>query len=710
MDSLEEQPAPPAGKFVETYKGSSEAFPGRKSFMNAFRDDQYAGERQNNLYFPFASQEEWQFASWLLCSRLSLTAIDSLLVLDILQGIPISFRTRKQLRSRAEALPPGPAWLCEEVKPEAPTKHPVHLFYRQPLECLQALLSNPVLTPHISFMPRKVWTSAARICCIYDEWLTGERAWNAQDALPPSATILGVVLSSDKTNISIMTGNRMAHPILISLANIDTGFIEKTTHICSLLQDWLFHQVLNWVLTPLKTAATVGIMMNDPVGNLRYCYTLLASWIADTPEECLLAATSPKASPVTTATSKDFGNPFRHPSRTSSLTLSAIQTACTEQDPFDYENFLKVIKHLHLNGVIKPCWKGWPLSDPPQFLTPKPLHHFHRMFWDHDVKWCIAVTGSAELDFRFSLLQTPVGYCTFEDGISQLKQVTGHDHHAVQCYIIALEFTDDTLVRVANALQGFHNHKDTIMCAGAQKDSWEIPKLELLQSVVSSIHLSGAVIQWSADPTEHAHVQEIKVLARAGNNQDYYRSQGRHTTIDAIEDDEIFEQAEVEHEPDEDDTSLADHLVVVRSPINYFAIADMLVHGCIPNTLKPYCTLSTTTTAFHLSTKPSLRLSVDEAAAMFNLLDLRAALSEYLYRLQSGMPHLVSGARSRQDHELPFDRLQVWYKIHAQQMHYYATQTPDAPQTMHAMPPSPLYPHGLYDAAIINADPDSNWP
>ncbi|KIK19914.1 hypothetical protein PISMIDRAFT_46206, partial [Pisolithus microcarpus 441] len=349
-------------------------------------------------------------AAQLLCSRLSLTAIDSLL------GIPISFRTRKQLHSHAEALPPGPAWLCEEVKPEAPTKHPVHLFYCQLLECLQALLSNPVLTPHISFVPRKVWTSTARRCHIYDEWLTGEWAWNAQDTLPPSTTILGVILSLDKMNISIMTGNRMAHPILISLANIDMGvcsktslhrylllallpilkFVKKTTSVHSLLQDQLFHQVLNQVLTPLKTAATVGIMMNDPVGNLCYCYTLLASWIVDMPEECLLAATN----------------------------------------PFDYENFLKIIKHLHLNSVIEPCWKGWPLSDPSQFLTPKPLHHFHRMFWDHDIKWCIAVTGSAELDFHFSLLQTPVGYCAFEDGISQLKQVTGHDHCAVQHYII----------------------------------------------------------------------------------------------------------------------------------------------------------------------------------------------------------------------------------------------------------------------------------
>ncbi|KAI6032442.1 hypothetical protein EDC04DRAFT_2605185 [Pisolithus marmoratus] len=113
--------------------------------------------------------------------------------------------------------------------------------------------------------------------------------------------------------------------------------------------------------------------------------------------------------------------------------------------------------------------------------------------------------------------------------------------------------------------------------------------------------------------------------------------------------------------------------------------------------LKLYCTFSTATTAFHLSTKPSLRLSVDEAAIMFNLPDLCTAISEYLYCLENGMPHLVSGVRSQQNHELLFNHLQIWCKVHVQQMRYHAQQTPDALQTL------------LYDATIVNADPDSNW-
>ena len=191
------------------------------------------------------------------------------------------------------------------------------------------------------------------------------------------------------------------------------------------MQDRLTHDVLNKLLSPLRTAATVGVMMSDPVGNLRYCYTPIAAWIADTPEESLIAATSPKASPITVALSKQFGDPFCHPARMAAITLASIQAACTKHSPSNYKAFLKVCRRLGLNGVIEPFWKSHPLLDPSEFINPEVLHHIHRLFWDHDAQWCIFCVGTAEIDFRFSVLQTAVGYRAFTEGISKLKQVTG---------------------------------------------------------------------------------------------------------------------------------------------------------------------------------------------------------------------------------------------------------------------------------------------
>ena len=155
----------------------------------------------------------------------------------------------------------------------------------------------------------------------------------------------------------------MAHPLLLSLANIDAdirskgslhahvllallpvvSFIHHKTRIRSLMADRLVHEGLDFVLKPLKVAAAVGIMMNDPVGNLRYCYTPLIAYIADTPEQTLLSCTSPKASPVSTATYKEFGDSYPHPPRTATQTLDDIKQACTEAEPDDLEHFLKIV-------------------------------------------------------------------------------------------------------------------------------------------------------------------------------------------------------------------------------------------------------------------------------------------------------------------------------------------------------------------------------
>jgi len=60
-----------------------------------------------------------------------------------------------------EMLPPGPTWKCHTIDPSAPTKRPVTLFYQNPIDCIQSLLSHLFFEHHISFVLRKVWQMAA---------------------------------------------------------------------------------------------------------------------------------------------------------------------------------------------------------------------------------------------------------------------------------------------------------------------------------------------------------------------------------------------------------------------------------------------------------------------------------------------------------------------------------------------------------------------
>jgi len=54
-----------------------------KTFMDLFNEDTYAEERHHNIYYPFASQAEWQLASFLLKSGLSMVALDEFFKLDL---------------------------------------------------------------------------------------------------------------------------------------------------------------------------------------------------------------------------------------------------------------------------------------------------------------------------------------------------------------------------------------------------------------------------------------------------------------------------------------------------------------------------------------------------------------------------------------------------------------------------------------------------
>ncbi|KAF9455364.1 hypothetical protein BDZ94DRAFT_1316309 [Collybia nuda] len=558
--------------FVERFEGAAAKYKGGTTFMDEFDNDVHASKRTENLYYPFASRDEWELASYLLRSDLSVASINTFLSLSLIKQLGLSFHTSKELRGRAEMLPKGPEWLCKPWKTNVPTKTSTQLFYRDPLECIQSLLHHPLLKDHMHFTPLRVFETAAKTMRVYNEWMTGDVAWQMQEKLRPGATLLGTILSSDKTNITTMTGGRMAHPLLLSLANINMGFRMKASNnafvllallpvpnfihpestVRGMLENRLIHECLDFILQPLKVAAEVGIMMSDPLGQLRYTFTALAAYIVDTPESAVLAGVSVKTSSVTMATYRQLGDSFQHEPRTASTTLAQLADLETIVNPWDLKEYKKLsLEKYHLNGVHRPFWRDWPMAEPCQFLTPEPLHHWHKMFWDHDAKWCIHAVGGAEIDFRFSILHPHTAYRHFGTGISKLNQVTGREHRDIQRYIIAViagavskkfliavralmdfrylaqapQMTEDVCQHIESALKEFHDNKDAIIKTGARtgkkkkvKD-WAIPKLEFLQSVVPNIRNNGAAIQWSADITERAHITEIKNPSSSGNNQ-----------------------------------------------------------------------------------------------------------------------------------------------------------------------------------------------
>ncbi|KAJ7130254.1 hypothetical protein C8R44DRAFT_872081 [Mycena epipterygia] len=772
-----------------------------QSYMQKFYSDEHADKCADNLYYPFATSDEWQLASFLNRSSLSVAETDEFLRSQMVKKMGLSFRTTKDLRSRIEMLPKGPQWQAEPWPSLGgfPVKEPLTLFYRDALECLESLLQNPLVQDHIDYTPFKLFTTAEQTMRVYTEWLSGNTAWGMQEKIPTGGTIIGVIGTSDKTQITSMTGNRVAHPFLLSIANIQMEYRMKASHQIFLLtamvpvakfnvknkehrgvlNNRLYHACVDFVLRPVKEAAKIGVMMTDAFGRRRWCFTPLASHIVDTPEALMVAGVAANQSPLTTASSKHFGNPSRHRVRTRERTFRLIRKAEAFANPWALTKYVKCAKKLGLNGVHRPYWRDWPMSEPSTFLTPEILHHWLKMFWDHMVKWCLHAASPAELDFRFSVLRPHTGMRHFREGISKAKQVTGREHRDILRYIVpviagakgidtkfltairsvvdfiyrgqAPKIDEKALDKMDGALKTFHAKKSAILKAKARRgkrgpiNDWRIPKLEFLQSVVSSIRANGVPLQWSADVTERAHIPLIKEPASRSNNQKHEqqicRYLDRRDKVDRFDLATAMAKAGVElgvsnSERDESDADDSDEEGPVlvgttsellqniepttrfngsnRALVNHFTHSARLSSDNFPHTLRPFRTFTSSqgNTSFHLGRDHvGPQQTVEDASIMFKLPDLGPALCRYLHRVSLSENLTLVGRRpALKDGTLPPMKLKIWHKV---RMQSFAFHNPDRvldPETVHASPFDSDWKFGRGDAVLVNSDTNYKWP
>ena len=85
------------------------------------------------------------------------------------------------MRVRAALLPATVPWKQVEIKVRgAVTKEPLTLYYREAIECVKCLWGNPLFSGHMDFIPRREYTDEERTERLYNEMMTGDRAWSLQ--------------------------------------------------------------------------------------------------------------------------------------------------------------------------------------------------------------------------------------------------------------------------------------------------------------------------------------------------------------------------------------------------------------------------------------------------------------------------------------------------------------------------------------------------
>jgi hypothetical protein len=557
------------------------------------------------------------------------------------------------------------------------------------------------------------------------------------------------------------------HPLLLSIANIDAGVhMKATSHAFSLaaylpipkftdvdpdmqatLAARVYHHCLDWIFANLKAAESSGALMSDPGGRLRMMHTPLVAWIADRPEQLMIAAVSGRNSAISLATTKQFDDPLPHPLWTRQHTLNAINRVLQQYpDPWNLRAFMKACEREGLNGVHEPFWRDYGSADPSLFLVPDALHQWHKFFYDHCLKWIINIITSPELDFRFKALQPQVGVKHWHKGISRLKQCTGHEHREIETQLVAvaagavsqdvlsavralvdfifqaqnLTHSDETFHALREALQEFHHYKQSIITSGGQYgkrgpiNHFCIPKLETFQHVTQSIQVLGSAYQWTSDITERCHITHAKTPYRRSNHIDFHKQCCRFLDHDEkrrsfnlyllLKDNNASLQNEMRRESSfmASQHPEATWIAQVLPSDMHISSSRLITRPAIQKNLftKRTSMLSDSdSTALYVNNLPHLQnITVDNAARKFHLPDLRGALGDFF----SSRSYLDRQGRrfSSSSCPLPFERLNIWYNFKIQCRSTQDSTIVCPPCTVQALPPDEKLPYGRCNAVL----------
>ena len=375
------------------------------------------------------------------------------------------------------------------------------------------------------------------------------------------------------TNFS---GNKVAYPVYLTLGNIPRAIRRKPSeHACILLgylpsvkvakhglthreqkarNQQLFHRAMRTILDPLQLAGRDGMEVTGGDGCVRHVHPVLAAYVADYPEQCLVTCskygTCPKclcpadklehsvvSNPRTAASTKQI----IQDSYAMAPTAAAADTLCMEQE---------------VSGSTRtPFWEGLPYTDIHLSIMPDVLHQLYQGVFKHMVAWCQDLLGPDELDRRLRCLPPAYGIRHFKNGISALSQITGKERkdmarvllgcligkvprNALLAFRALLDFIyiaqypthdDTTLKYLADALSLFHRHKDILVKLGV-RDHLNIPKFHSLLHYVESIRLLGTTDNYNTEMFERLHIDFAKKAWRASNHRDEFPQMARWIT------------------------------------------------------------------------------------------------------------------------------------------------------------------------------------
>ncbi|KAG8737219.1 hypothetical protein FRC10_008451 [Ceratobasidium sp. 414] len=477
--------------------------------------------------------------------------------------------TNKAMMDNLDKLPHGPGWGAYELQSkvnEHSTKRS-YLLTRDVVGVVGDIMANPGFNGLMHFAAERHYTTEDCSNRVYGNPWTANWWWRTQYRIPDkSATIIPLIIASDRTRLSSMSGGQEGYPVYVSVANIDKSVRRQTSSGATVLlaylpvedfenvtdaqerarlKNELTHRAMEKIMEPLRKASKEGVEMLCADGRFRRGYPIVAGVVGDWPEQCMMGCTAENRCPkcVQPATGRG-AYPAQARPRTNHETLEALS---------------RYFKHKNLHELealgLKPWWPWWanlPYVDFAAALMPDVLHQLHQgMVKTHVVRWVRELVGKRRVDQCYIAMPEAEGMRHFGKGLSKLKgQWTGRESREVAKQLLPvaagqratkldpdlsglartiLEFsyrahasrmTDEDINRLEETLAEFHRFKNVLIREKIFKDDSRfdrIAKLHMLSHYAECIREMGTPDNYSTEGPEHLHIECVKRGWRASN-------------------------------------------------------------------------------------------------------------------------------------------------------------------------------------------------
>ncbi|KAG1796311.1 uncharacterized protein HD556DRAFT_1467804 [Suillus plorans] len=414
------------------------------------------------------------------------------------------------------------------------------VWYRDPHQVVRNMLGNPDYVQEFDYRPYREFSTDGDVRQ-WKDFMSGDWAWNQADLIATDpethgSTFVPVVLGSDKTTVSVATGNNEYYPLYASIGNVHNnvrrahrealaivGFlaIPKTTkeHASDpkfhKFRRQLFQSSLAKILERLRPGMTKPEVVRFGDGHFRRVVYGLGPYIADYEEQVLLACIVRGWCARCLGPRINLDEPASERCREHT---EALVEEATLGDLWDEYGIV---------GDLVPFTNDFPRADIHELIAPDLLHQLIKgTFKDHIVDWVEKYLHQTHGKMAAKRIMDDIDrryQWTGDDSKALMKvylpAIEGHvPIEVVQTFRAFLEFcylvrrniiTEKTLDKIQDALDRFHRYRE-IFKTTEVVETFSLPRQHSLQHYIHLVRLFGAPNGLCSSITESKHIKAVK--------------------------------------------------------------------------------------------------------------------------------------------------------------------------------------------------------